>query len=269
MSVFKERVGRRLMAAYYVTIVFVLFFPVLVVAPMSFSNDSFLKFPPKEFGFRWYEAYFTDPVWIDATIISFRIAFISAAIATTLGTLAVIGLHRWRPWVRKPMTVLFIAPAIVPHVITALGIFIVILRVGFDDPEIAVIAAHSALALPFIVMIVGASLQQIDPTLERAARVLGAGPVRAFFHATLPPLMPGIVAASIFAFFVSFDELIVALFVMGGTPTLPVQIWADLRYELNPTIAAVSILLVVMATVAMTLAELLRRRAVSRQKMKD
>lgn len=112
-----------------------------------------------------------------------------------------------------------------------------------------------------MVLITSAAIRQIDPTIARAARVLGAGPLRAFRVATLPPLIPAIAAAAIFAFFVSFDELIIAQFLMKGSETLPMRIWADLRLDFNPTVAAVSTLLIVVTTLAMGVAETLRRRA--------
>jgi len=264
VSAGRERLGPALMTVYFAAVVLYLFFPILIVAPMSLSDDRFLGFPPKSWGLRWYDAYFSDPVWIDATLRSLRVATVTSLSATVLGTLAIVGLERGRTAMRGPLNLLFAAPVIVPNVIVALGVFIVAIRLGINDQELTLAAAHTALALPFVVMIVGAAYRQIDPTLERAARVLGAGPARAFLSATLPSLVPAIVSAAIFAFFVSFDELIVALFVMGGSETLPVRIWNDLRFEINPTVAAISILFVSVTTVAMTIAELLRRRTLVR-----
>jgi putative spermidine/putrescine transport system permease protein len=120
---------------------------------------------------------------------------------------------------------------------------------------------HAMLGLPFVLLIVGAALRQLDPTLENAARVFGAGPVQAFMTATLPPLKPAIISSLIFAFFISFDELVFALFVMGGKVTLPVRIWSDLQHFINPTIAAVSTIFIIFTTLAMVVAEILRRRS--------
>lgn len=244
--------------------VLLLFFPILVVVPMSFSADRFLGFPPQSWGLTWYRAYFTDPVWMAATFRSLRIALFASLIATLAGLLAVVGLGRMGPRWRAGLTGLFIAPAIVPNVIIALGVFILALTFGTTDSVVTLTLAHAALALPFVVMIVGAAYRQVDPNLERAARVCGAGPVRAFMAATLPPILPAVVAAGIFAFFISFDELVVALFLMGGAETLPVRIWNDLRFEINPTIAAISAFFVTITTIAMAIAELLRMRTQKR-----
>lgn len=129
---------------------------------------------------------------------------------------------------------------------------------------LGLILAHVILALPFPVLIVSASLQQFDVTLERAGRILGANPLKAFFHITLPYLAPAAFASAIFSFFVSFDELVIALFITGRWDTLPKRIWSDLRLEIDPTIAAVASVLIAMTLVGITAGELLRRWAMSR-----
>ncbi|MCC5987107.1 MAG: ABC transporter permease [Pararhodobacter sp.] len=257
----------RLSSILFALGVLLLFFPILIVVPMSFSADRFLGFPPRSWGLTWYRAYFGDPVWMAATFRSLRIALFASLIATIAGTLGIVGLGRIGPRWRAGLTGLFIAPAIVPNVIIALGVFILALSFGATDSIVTLTFAHAALALPFVVMIVGAAYRQVDSNLERAARVCGAGPVRAFLTATLPPILPAVVAAAIFAFFISFDELVVALFLMGGAETLPVRIWNDLRFEINPTIAAISTFFVFVTTAAMALAELLRMRTI--RKLRD
>ncbi len=242
-----------------------LFFPVAVIVPMSFSAGETLRFPPENWGLRWYREYFADDLWRTATLRSLRIAAMASVLATFAGTLAAIGLDRSRrPVLAGLLSGLFMAPAIIPNVIIALGVFIMAVWLGLTSSEPVLVLAHAMLGLPFALMIVGAALRQQDNQLELAARVFGAGPVRAFVTATLPPLTPAIVSALIFAFFISFDELVFALFVMGGKVTLPVRIWSDLQQFINPTIAAVSTIFIVVTTLAMTLAEILRRRAENR-----
>ena len=248
-------------ALYAVLLVLFLFFPILVVAPISFSADRFMRFPPDGYGFRWYAEFFQNPVWIDATLRSLRVGALASLTASLCGTLLVLWVERVRPRLGAPVTTLALAPAIVPNVVIALGVFLIAVFARANDTEAALVLAHAVLGLPFVVLIVGAGVRQIDPTLERAARVMGAGPVRAFFVGTFPSLAPAIVSGALFAFFVSLDELIVALFMMGTNITLPMRIWADLRFELNPTIAAASMLFVVFTTLGMTLAEVLRRRS--------
>lgn len=249
------------LAIFYLLIVVFLFFPILIVVPISFSNGRFLSFPPEEFGLRWYHEYFSDPIWMEATMRSLRVAFGASLLATAVGTLSVVGLGRRPTKISGVLTAVFVGPSIVPNIIIALGVFIFAIRFGVSDNEFTLIAAHAAIGLPFVILMVGSAYRQIDPTLERAARIMGAGPVRAFLTATLPSLMPAILAAAIFAFFVSFDELIISLFLMSSAETLPMRIWNDLRFEINPTIAAISVFFVAITTIAMTGAELLRRRA--------
>jgi len=241
-------------------VVLFLFFPILVIIPLSFSTSDFLRFPPRDLGFRWYHVYFNDPVWMEATWRSFRVALSAGLLATVTGTMAVLWISRTRNRAAGLVTGLFMAPAIVPNIVIALGLFVLALALGVTGREWVLVLGHAALGLPFVVLIVGAAARQVDPDLERAARVMGAGPVRAFRHATLPKLVPAIAAAGIFSFFISFDELIIALFTSGGSPTIPVRIWTDLRFEINPTVAAVASVLVVFTTAMMIVAELLRRK---------
>jgi putative spermidine/putrescine transport system permease protein len=185
----------------------------------------------------------------------------ASLLSTAIGTMVVVGMGQKRDRLNAALTAIFTAPAIIPNVIIALGVFILAIRLGASDNEFTLIAAHAAIGLPFVVLIVGSAYRQIDPTLERAARIMGAGPRQAFFAATVPALAPAIASGAIFAFFVSFDELIISLFLMSSAETLPMRIWNDLRFEINPTIAAISVLFVLITTLAMSVAELLRRRA--------
>ncbi len=260
-----ERISGLTLASYFWLIVAYLMFPIFIVIPISFSNSEFLEFPPKTLGLRWYEAYFSNPVWVEATLLSLKVALLASALATLVGTMAVVFLERRAFRLKGLLVTTITAPIIIPHIFIALGVFILAARLGFDDSSLALAGAHATIALPFVVLIVGAAARQLDPTIERAARVLGAGPLRAFWAGSLPSLLPAIVAAAVFSFFVSFDELIIAEFLMSSRETLPMRIWADLRLEVSPTVAAVSAILIVATTVAMVGAEILRRRSASQR----
>ncbi|MGO9773899.1 MAG: ABC transporter permease [Roseiarcus sp.] len=261
MSIGGRHWGRRALAVYFWLVTAYLLLPVAIIGLISFSAQDFLRFPPSNLSLRWYNEYFSSPAWLEATFRSLRIAAAASVLAAILGTLAAISIERGRWPARAVLTAAFAAPAIVPQIILALGLFIVAVWLGLSGREYVLVLAHATLGLPFAVLIVSSALRQIDPTPERAARVMGAGPTRSFFTATFPSLRSSVVAAAIFAFFISFDELIVALFLMGDKQTLPVRIWTDLRFELSPTIAPISTLMVVLTTVAMIVAEALRRRA--------
>ncbi len=246
--------------AYFLLILAYLLFPLVIVVPLSFGDDSLMQFPPTSWGLRWYTTYFSDSVWIAATLLSLKVALMASALATVVGTLAVIALERQLIPGKVALQGLISSPMIVPHIFIALGVFILAIHVGIENSVLTLAGAHATIALPFVVLMVGAAMRQVDPTLERAARILGAKPFRAFFSATFPSLLPAIVAAAVFSFFVSFDELIIAEFLMSGRETLPMRIWADLKLDLNPTISAVSTLLIVVTVIGMGGAEILRRR---------
>jgi len=261
VSIFRRISGSTLLTVFFVITILFLFFPIMVILPMSFSAGETLQFPPQSWGLRWYREYFSDNLWQAATFRSLRIALMASILSTAAGTLAAIGLDKTRKSLRPLLTGLFLAPAVIPNVIIALGVFIMAVWLGLTSSEPLLVMVHAMLGLPFVLMIVGAALRQQDPMLENAARVFGAGPVQAFVTATLPPLRPAIISSLIFAFFISFDELIFALFVMGGKVTLPVRIWSDLQQFINPTIAAVSTIFIIVTTLAMVIAEILRRRS--------
>lgn len=251
----------RALRLYSSLIVLFLLFPIFIIVPISFSADRFLSFPPSGYGLRWYRSYLEDPTWLAATWRSVRIGVAASTLATLNGVALVIWLQRFagRRW--SWLKALTMAPAIVPNILFAVGLFIVTVYLGLTDSEPALVAAHAVLGLPFVILVLSASLKDVDGGLERAARIFGAGPFRGFMVGTLPSLVPAIVSAWLFAFFTSFDELVVALFTMGGSVTLPVRIWTDLQFEINPTVSAVSVILIVVTVVGMSIAELLRRRA--------
>lgn len=249
------------LTVYFWTVIAFLVFPIFIVVPISFGDSEFLRFPPDVLSLRWYHAYVNDPVWMGATFVSLRVALASSVLATIIGTLAVLGLERGGFRRKAEMTYFVMSPIILPHIFIALGVFIVAITLGMDNSELVLVGAHAAISVPFVVLIVGGTLRQVDQTIERAARVLGARPIRAFMAATFPSLLPALTASLVFTFFVSFDELIIAEFVLGSKETLPMRIWADLKLDVSPTVAAVASILIVATTIAMVGAEILRRRA--------
>jgi len=255
------KLTRVLATGYVWTIIAFLILPIAVVIPMSFSQAAFLRFPPVDLGFLWYGKYFSDPQWIDATFLSLKIATGSSVIACAVGTLAALSLERTRATFKRSVTSILSLPIVVPSIFIALGVFLVALRFDLLDSELLVIAAHATLSLPFVVLMVGAVVRQLDVSLERAARIMGAGPVRAFFSVTFPALVPSLAAAFVVSFFLSFDELIVSLFTLSGKETLPMLLWNNMRLDVSPIITAVASLLIMATIVFMLGAEVLRRRS--------
>jgi putative spermidine/putrescine transport system permease protein len=257
----QERLGS---TALWVITIFTLIYliaPSLIVIPMSFSAGETLSFPPPGYSLRWYENFFTQPEWQSAARNSVIVAVLTTIVATILGTGVSIALMRGSVPARNLATSLFLTPMIVPAIVTAVAVYGLYVRFRLVGTIQGLVLAHTVLALPFVMINVSAVLQGMDIRLEHAARSLGATPVRTFFLVTLPLIRPGILAGALFAFITSFDELVVALFISGDrAATLPVQIWSGLRFEINPTVAAVSTLLIVLSTASLGLAGLLRRQ---------
>ena len=237
-------------------------FPIVVVITVSFSSLDYLAFPPPAFGLRWYRAYFGSASWLEPTWLSFWVAGCVVVLATFLGTLASLGIQRLPRLLRIVASGLVLSPLIVPVIVVAIGIYYAFARYGLVGTPVAMVLAHTCLAVPFVVTSVSASLAGIDPRLEQAALSLGATPSGAFFQVILPLIRPGVLVGALFAFITSFDELVVALFLSGtGAVTLPRRMWEDLQFSIDPTIAAVSTLTIVLTTVLLTGAYALRKRA--------
>jgi len=253
--------ARLLPASVVGLILLFLVFPIVVVVVVSFSSATYLTFPPPAFGLRWYEAYFTSADWLRPTWLSIWVAAAVVVLSTLLGTIAALGIARLPKAMRILASGLILSPLIVPGIVVAIGIYYAFARYGLVGSPAGLIFAHTCLAVPFVVTSVSASLAGIDPRLEQAALSLGATPSGTFFQVTLPLIRPGILVGALFAFISSFDELVVALFISGsGAVTLPRRMWDDLRFAIDPTIAAVSTLTIVLTAALLGAAHLLRRR---------
>ena len=235
--------GDRLLRLIVPVILLAMIAPIIVVVLLSFSSASYLTFPPPAFSLRWYQAYLGSRDWLSATRISIEVAAATVILATALGTAAALGLSRLPKLARTLATGLILSPLIMPVIIVAIGLYFAFARFGLVGTPIGLILAHTCLAVPFVVTSVSSSLAGLDRRLERAALSLGASPWGTFRQVTLPLIRPGILVGALFAFITSFDELVVSLFLSGANAvTLPRRMWEDLRYAIDPTIAAVSTL---------------------------
>jgi putative spermidine/putrescine transport system permease protein len=233
--------------------------PLLVVVPAAFNNSSLLQFPPRDWSLRWFHQYFDSASWLAATAMSFKVALAVAALATLLGLASAVALTRCRFLGSNLLRALIMAPLVVPVIVIAVGLYYLFLRIGLNGSFWAVVIGHTLVTFPYATVVIGAALGEVDPRLESAAIGLGARPVRAFLEVTLPLIRPGLVVAALFGFLISFDEVVIAIFVTSAeTMTLPRRIWDGIRFELNPTIAAVSTLLIALSSVVMLLSEALR-----------
>jgi len=252
--------GVKIMAAL---VLLYLVFPILVVIPLSFSAGTYLSFPPPGFSLRWYANFFGRTDWLDAASLSLWVGAAVMLLATALGAPAALALVRSDFRGKNFVTSFIISPLIAPVIIVAIGIYFFYARLGLVGNPVALVIAHTALAVPFVVINVSATLQGFDERLEQAAMNLGATPWRTFWQVTFPIIRPGVLAGALFAFISSFDELVVALFVSGTSAvTLPRKMWESIRFEIDPTIAAVSTMLIVLTGALFLSAELLRQRSV-------
>jgi putative spermidine/putrescine transport system permease protein len=250
------------MAALGGLTVFYLLAPTLVIIPMSFTEASILSFPPEGFSLRWYDQMLTRPEWSTGLRNSALVAVLTAVLATLLGTLAALGMTRGRFPGRALLNGLALSPLIVPVVIIAIGMFSLFVQWRISGSIVGLVVAHTALALPFVIVNVATSLRTMDRNLELAAANLGATPARSFLRITLPIIFPGVLAGAIFAFITSWDEVVVAIFLTSARfRTLPVEMWEQVRQVVDPTVAAVSTTLLVVTTALLLLLLVVRRQA--------
>ena len=256
-----ERAVRLVVVSFAVAVLIFLIAPLFVVVPLSFSDDPFFTFPVPKYSLRWYRDFFGNERWISGVVNSSITAVLTTIFATVLGTTAALGLARPDfPW-RRPVMALLISPMIIPVVIVAVGGYLFFGRLGLTDTRLGLVLAHTALATPFVVITVTATLSTYDTNLTRAGLSLGAPPIAVFFRITLPLILPGVVSGAIFAFATSFDEVVVALFLTGAEQrTLPVQMFAGIRDQINPTIMAAASILLALSIVSFVVASWLGGR---------
>ncbi|SHL74295.1 putative spermidine/putrescine transport system permease protein [Roseovarius marisflavi] len=253
--------GQRLWLYVFATIVMLLLVtPTLIVIPMSFSDSQYLEFPPETWSLRWYKSYFNSPEWMNATFTSLKAAFLTMLVATPVGVVAAYGLHTSRvAWVRIAF-MLLITPMMVPVVLVAIGAFYVFVKLSLLYSLTGLVLAHSILALPLVVIVTGSALKSYDMNQELAARSLGAARWKAFVTITLPQIRFAVVTAALLAFLTSFDEVVIAMFISGGdNPTLTRNMFNALRDQIDPTIAAISTIMIGVTTLMMVLAQVFGR----------
>ena len=250
---------------------FFLIAPLFVILPLSFNAEQYIHFSakmlaldPEGFSLRWYEdmIYGTKNPWGLATKNSLIIAFFATIGSTILGTVAALGLSSRHMPYKAAFMALLISPMIVPLIISGTAIFFFMAKVGLAATHTGIVLSHIILGTPFVVITVTATLSGFDHSVTRAAASLGSNPVNTFMKITLPLIMPGVISGGLFAFVTSFDEVVVVLFLAGlENTTIPIQMWVGLREQLSPTIMAVATCLIVMSTLILVTAELLRRRS--------
>ena len=267
----QERAWRLFFYVFCGLVLLFLISPILIVIPISFNDSSFLSFPRDNWSLRWYEDFFFNERWTTAIKNSVIIAFFSTIFATTLGTVAALGLARPNFPARAAVMAVLISPMVVPVVITAAALYFFYANplifpeqptLVLNNTYTGVILAHTLLATPFVVITVTATLTGFDQSMIRAGASLGAHPTLVFRKVILPLISPGVISGALFAFVTSWDEVVVVLFVGSSDQrTLPRQMFSGIREMISPTITAAAAVLITVAVVMLVTVELLRRRS--------
>ncbi len=234
--------------------------PTLIVVPMSFSDSQYLEFPPRTWSIRWYQHYVGSSEWMAATRTSLLVAFLTMLFATPMGVMAAYGLFVSNLRFAHLIFILIISPMMVPIILIGIGVFYVYAKLKIVFTIGGLVMAHVMLAIPLVLIVMSSALKSYDMNQEMVARSLGASRLRAFMVITLPQIRFAVITSALLAFITSFDEIIVALFVSGGdNATLTRSMFITLRDQIDPTIASISTIMVLVSTSLLVLAQLFGR----------
>lgn len=244
-------------------VIFYLMAPTLVVIPVSFTETTALLFPPRGWSTRWYEAFFGQEKWLAATWVSLRAAFGTMVVTAVTGIAAAYALHVSGFRLSKAIRGMLISPLAVPSILIAVGIFFVYAMIGgLLNTITGIILAHSVVAMPFVILTMSAGFESYDMSQEMVARSLGANRFKAFMTVTLPQLKFSVATSMLLAFLISFDELIISLMISSGpVATLPRVTFTTLRDDVDPTLAAVSTLMLIVTCVPPVVLHIITARA--------
>lgn len=243
-----------------VLVVLFLLLPIIFIAALSFGDSQWLIFPPPGWTLHWYRLLFTDTTWIEALFNSAKVAVIVTILSVTLGLLASLALTRGKFIGRNVLKTFCMTPMVLPVVVLAVALYAFFLRLGLNGTMIGFVLGHLIIALPFSIITISNSLDSFDISMEEAAQVCGASPLQVKLRVTLPSIRLGLFAAAIFSFLVSWDEVVLSIFLASPTlRTLPVLIWSTLRQDLSPVIAAASTLLIGITIIMMLLVSLIKK----------
>lgn len=224
--------------------------PLLIIIPTSFTSVGYLSFPPEGFSFKWYAKILERPEFIDSFWYSLKLAVITGIISTVIGTLAAIALHKYKLPGRGAINGLLLSPLTVPAIIIGIAILIFFTKIGLAGTFTGLLLAHILITIPYVVRLVLTGLSSFDYTLERAAYILGASSFNVFWKITLPLLKPAILSGGMFAFLTSFDNVTISLFlVTPSSTTLPMAIFNHMQESLDPLVASLSAVLILISLV--------------------
>ena len=236
----REASGRLLLYGACMPVLVFLLLPSLVIVPMALTKGQMIQFPPIWISVHSFTDYLGDRQWFESTVLSFEVATLAVAIGCVTGSAAAVALHGKRFSGKGLLTGVIMAPIVVPLVVFALGGYLVFARLHMVGGWVAIGLLHGMLVTPYVFISVQTSLRAaLNPLLVRSARSLGAGRWSVLRHVVWPAIRPGVLAGGVLGFAVSFDEVVVALFLQGPqTVTLPVRMFTAIQFELTPKVAA-------------------------------
>lgn len=244
-----------------VLVVIFLLMPIVAILPLAFTSSVFLTYPIEEYSSRWFVELATADAWRLSIMNSLIIGSGATLLSTVLGTLAALGMRSKALPFANLLRTMFLLPMVVPAVVLGVGMQMLFVNLGLASTYPGVIIAHAVLCVPFVIVSVSASLQGIDPSVEKAASSLGAPPVTVFRKVTFPLALPGVISGAVFAFATSLDEVVITLFVAGPNQrTLARQMFSSIRENISPTVVAAALLLIIGTLCLAGLAALLRWR---------
>lgn len=242
-----------------------LLFPSLVIVPVSFGNRTEIVFPPNSYSLDLYRQYFGSSDWLTVTGRSAVYALMAATLAMAVGVPGAYALTRTNFPGKRLLVMLVLSPMLVPVVVISLGLYLYYLRISLTGTVIGVVLAHAMYATPYVILTVSAGIENLDDRLEKVAVIMGATQWRVFRQVVLPQLVPSLVSAALFAFLISFDEVVIAWFITGpSTLTLPVKMYSSIKWEVSPVLAVVATLLTAISIVACILAYALKQGSLRR-----
>lgn len=251
-----RRKGDVLLNIYVGVVLVFLALPIIIVIPAAFNTVPTLGFPPQGLSLKWFRiAWDYGPFW-DALLMSLEIGALASLISLVIGTLASFAIVRYEFPGRQILDLLLMTPLVFPAIVLAVALVMVLGPLGFVRSFSGLVFAHVVVTVPYIVRTVQATLAEIDISYEEAARTLGANPLKTFWFVTLPMLRPGLIAGAVFAAIISFDEFTISLFLVGpGVMTLPLEIYYYTQFKMDPTVAAISTILIGLTVLVVALIE--------------
>jgi putative spermidine/putrescine transport system permease protein len=238
--------------------------PSLIVIPVSLNGTQELQFPPRELSLHLYRDFFTDHAWWGAALQSLLVGTLTSALALLIAFPAAYALSRTSSRLARVAEVTLLAPMLVPVIILGLGLYIQLTKLGMIDATAGLVFSHAVLVVPYAFVTLMSGFKQTDPALETVALLMGAGRVRILLTVVLPQVMGAVLVACLFAFLISFDEVVIAYFLTGpATQTLPVKMYSAIRWEVSPVLAAVSTLLTLLSLAVCASLSFLQKRNAS------